>query len=316
MSDKIRPSTITLPEITPEGITTILDFFIDRFPFIDRQTWHSRFSTGKVWSAAGILNPYSPYCPLEKVHYRREVDQEPDVRTDYSTIWEDDDFLVIDKPANLPVIPGGPWVRHTLLHLLEQATGNTELVPLHRIDRLTSGLVVFSKQKETRRDLTPLFQARSRAARALVKKTYTAVCEVRSKIPLDYAVLEHHISRCPQRFWLEIVTPGEKANANSIVELIDTYEGLALFRITPSTGRRHQIRVQLAAAGFPIVGDPLYGTEPCKDPGNRGRRMWLDAHRLTVTDFPMRWIGSNLNAQWTSSRSPEQMLHRAVDITK
>ena len=316
MPAQVRPSTITLPEIKPEGIETVFDFFVDRFPHISRETWFARFSSDKVWSASGVFSPLSAYLPLEEVHYRREVEQEPAVRTDYSTIWEDDDFLVIDKPPNLPVIPGGPWVRHSLLHLLEQATGNSELVPLHRIDRLTSGLIVFSKRHATRKDLTPLFQSRCRAARALVEKTYTAVCEVRSKPPIEKARLEHHIERCPQRFWLQIVVPGEKSNAHSIFELIDRDQDLVLYRVTPSTGRRHQIRVQLAAAGFPIVGDPLYGSEPCKDPGNRGRRMWLDAHRLTLTQFPMERLGRSLSAEWTSSRTPEEMLRGAVNSSE
>lgn len=301
-ADQIRPSNITLPEITPEGVQTVLDFFIKRFAHIDRETWFARFSSGKVWSSSGVLDPSSVYRPLEEVHYRREVDQEPPVRTDYSTIWEDDDLLVVDKPPNLPVIPGGPWVRHTLLHLLEQQTGNSELVPLHRIDRLTSGLVVFSKRRSTRTDFTTMFQFG-----APIEKTYTAVCEVGSTPPVKYAFLEHHIAPCPERFWLQITIPGPKANAHSIINLIDADQKLALYSITPSTGRRHQIRVQLAAAGFPIAGDPLYGSDPCKDPDNRGRRMWLDAHRLTLAHFQLKNLGKSLSAEWISSRTPEQM---------
>ncbi len=307
MPDDIRPSTVTLPEIKPAGVETVFDFFVNRFPHINRDTWHARFSSGKVWSVSGELSTLTPYRPLEEVHYRREVAQEPVVRSDYSTIWEDEDLLVIDKPPNLPVTPGGIWVRHCLLHLLEQETGNSDLVPLHRIDRLTSGLVVFSKKRETRADLATLFQSG-----APIEKTYSAVCEVQSKKPLAHAVLEHHIGRCPERFWLQKVIPGQIINARSVIELIASEGQLALFRVTPSTGRKHQIRVQLAATGLPIVGDPLYGNEPCKDPDNRGRRMWLDAHRLAVTEFSMKQTGRILTNRWISSRSPESMLHRAL----
>lgn len=306
VSSPIRPSTVTLPEIKPAGVNTVFDFFIKRFPHVDRETWHQRFSSGKVWSTSGTLDPTSIYRPLEEVHYRREVDDEPAVQTDFSTVWEDEDLLVIDKPPNLPVIPGGAWVRNSLLHLLEEATGNPDLVPLHRIDRLTSGLVVFSKRRTSRSLFSGLF---GRAAP--VEKTYTAVCELGSRRPADHAVLDHHIARCPERFWLQITIEDRKANAHSVIDLIDKTDELALFRVTPSTGRKHQIRVQLAATGFPILGDPLYGSDPCRDPDNRGRRMWLDAHRLRVTHFPLKQSGATLSAVWTSSRTPEQMLRGA-----
>ena len=309
MSDQIRPSAITLPEIIPEGVITVFDFFIDRFPHIDRETWFARFSSGKVWSSSGVLDPSTVYRPLEEVYYRREVDREPPVRTDYSTVWEDDDLLVIDKPPNLPVIPGGPWVRHNLLHLLEQDTGNSELVPLHRIDRLTSGLIAFSKRQATRKDFTAMFQFG-----APIEKTYTAVCEVSSTPPIKYAILDHHIVRCPERFWLQITKPGLQHNAHSTINLIDADKKLALYSITPSTGRRHQIRVQLAAAGLPVFGDPLYGSDPCKDPDNRGRRMWLDAHRLTLTHFRLQQLETTLSAEWVSSRTPEEMWRGAQRI--
>ncbi len=302
MPDQIRPSTVTLPEIAPEGVVTVFDFFIDRFPHIDRQTWCARFSRGKVWSSARILKPSSLYRALEEVHYRREIDLEPQVRTDHSTVWEDDDLLVVDKPPNLPVIPGGPWVQNTLLNLLEQKTGNTELVPLHRIDRLTSGLVAFSKRKETRTVFSAMFQKY-----APVTKTYTAVCEVTSAPPIKHAVLEHHIERCPERFWLQVTIPGRPTNAHSVVDLIERTKDMALYRVTLSTGRKHQVRVQLAAAGFPIVGDPLYGSDPCRNPDNKGRRMWLDAHRLTVTRFLMKQPVGSFNAEWTSHRTPDEM---------
>ena len=198
-------------------------------------------------------------------------------------------------------------MRHCLLHLLEQETGNCELVPLHRIDRLTSGLVVFSKRQETRADLAAMFQCG-----APIKKTYSAVCEVHSDKPAAYAALEHHIARCPERFWLQKAIFDKPANARSVIELIAVERERALYRVTPSTGQKHQIRVQLAALGLPIVGDPLYGSDPCKDPDNRGRRMWLDAHRLRVTNFLMKNTDKSLTHTWTSLRSPESMLHHAL----
>jgi len=303
-----RPSTVTLPERAPDDVGTVFDFFLRRFPRVPRETWIERFAAGKVWSTSGPIGADSPYRPLLVVHYRREVDHEPPVREDFRIVWSDRQLMVVDKPPNLPVTPGGRWVRGCLLHLLLEATGNGMIAPLHRLDRLTSGLVLLSLDPRTRPHFARLFQPQSK-----IEKIYTAVCELRRNPPPRRLTLTHHIARSPDEYWRQVVRPELPANARSEVEVLAVDDGLALLRVRPSTGRKHQIRVQLADAGLPIVGDPLYGTIRSHDPGDLSVRLWLDAHRLTIRGFPAAPDGEPLDADWSSSRSPFELFRRAAD---
>jgi len=304
---EVRPSTVKLPEQPPPGVPTIFEFFLHRFPRVPRATWVERFATGKVWSAEESIDAETPYRPLFEVHYRREVGVEPPVREDYRVVWSDAHLLVVDKPPNLPVTPGGRWVRGCLLHLLLETTGNKNIVPLHRLDRLTSGLILLSVDPETRSHFGRLFQPRS-----MVEKVYTAVCEVVEAPRSRRLSLEDHIARSPEEYWRQVVLQDLPANARCDIEVVSEESGLALVRVRPSTGRKHQIRVQLAHAGLPILGDPLYGTVRSHNPDDISNRMWLDAHELIVRDFPRPGDGESLTMSWRSSRPPAELFRRAV----
>jgi tRNA pseudouridine32 synthase/23S rRNA pseudouridine746 synthase len=303
----VRPSTVTLPERAPSGVLSLLDFFVLRFPRVSEAVWRERFGAGKVWADGEAVTADAPYRPLLELYYRREVEREPPVRTDLDLVWSDDDLLVVDKPPHLPVTPGGPWVRNTLLHLLETRTGSTELVPLHRLDRLTSGLVVLSRMRPTRAHFARLFQPG-----APVEKSYTAVCELTGGDAPERAILEHHIRRSRDEHWRQVVDPDLPPNARAEIELIATSGRLAAYRVRPRTGRKHQLRVQLAATGLPVLGDPLYGTRQFHDPEDLDTRLWLDAHEIRVTGFPRPGGAAPLSADWTSSRDPEGLVARAA----
>ncbi len=303
----VRPSTVTLPERPPQDEQTIFDFFLHRFPRIPRATWLERFAAGKVWATGKLIDAETPYRPLLEVHYRREVEREPPVREDYRVVWSDRHLLVVDKPPNLPVIPGGRWVRGCLLHLLLEATGNDHIAPLHRLDRLTSGLVLLSLDPTTRSHFAHLFQPNS-----MVEKVYTAVCELRRDPPSSRFTLAHHIARSPQEYWRQVVRPELPANARCEVEVMAIDNGLVLARVRPFTGRKHQIRVQLAHEGLPILGDPLYGSVRSYDPEDVSQRLWLDAHQLAVRAFPGPPGNEVLTAAWTSSRPPMEFFQHAA----
>lgn len=305
-ADDVRPSVVTLPARRPEGIRTLLEFFLRRFPRVPEAVWRQRFADGKVWSSEGPVPADGPYLPLLELRYRREVEREPPVRRDLVILWSDDDLLVVDKPPHLPVTPGGPWVRNCLLHILGGSTGDRELAPLHRLDRLTSGVVVFSRRRCTRSLAAGLFRPG-----APVEKVYTAVCETDGCEPPPHALLEHHVARSPDEYWRQVAVGDRRPNARCRIELLAAADGLALYRIRPETGRKHQIRVQLAAAGLPILGDPLYGSSPFHDPEDLATRLWLDAHELRVTEFPRPEVGGRLSAVWTSSRDPADLWCRA-----
>lgn len=303
----VRPSVVTLPAQRPDGVGTLLEFFLLRFPRVPEAVWRQRFADGKVWSGDGPVPADGPYLPLLELRYRREVEREPPVRRDVEILWSDDDLLVVDKPPHLPVTPGGPWVRNCLLHILGESTGDRELAPLHRLDRLTSGLVVFSRRRQTRSWYAGLFRFG-----APVEKTYTAVCETEGPEPPPQALLEHHIARSRDEYWRQVVVGDLTPNARCRIELLAADGGLALYRVRLETGRKHQIRVQLAAAGLPLLGDPLYGSAPFYDPEELSTRLWLDAHRLRVEGF-LRPAGLEpLSGEWRSSRNPGDMLEWAL----
>ncbi len=222
-------------------------------------------------------------------------------------VWSDDHLLVMDKPPNLPVTPGGRWVRGCLLHLLLETTGNENIAPLHRLDRLTSGLILLSTDPETRSHYSRLFQPRP-----MVEKVYTAVCEVVEAPWSRRLSLEDHIARSPEEYWRQVVLQDLPANARCDIEVVSEESGLMHVHVRPSTGRKHQIRVQLAHAGLPILGDPLYGTVRSNNPGDISNRMWLDAHQLNVRAFPGPDDGESLTMSWKSSRSPVEFFRRAV----
>ncbi len=303
-----RASTVKLPERPPREVQTIFDFFLRRFPRIPRATWVERFAAGKVWTTDSVIDAWTPYQPLLEVHYRREVEREPPVRTDIRVVWSDRHLMVVDKPPNLPVTPGGRWVRHCLLHLLLEATGNDRIAPLHRLDRLTSGVLLLSLDPATRSHFARLFQPCS-----MVEKDYTAVCELRRDPPPPRFTLAHHIARSPNKYWRQEVRPGLPANSRCEVQVMAVEDGLVLVRVRPFTGRKHQIRVQLAHAGLPILGDPLSGggTRPY-DPDDESQRLWLDAHRLAVQGFPGPPGNGPLTGTWTSSRRPTELFQRAA----
>jgi tRNA pseudouridine32 synthase/23S rRNA pseudouridine746 synthase len=218
--------------------------------------------------------------------------------------------MVVDKPPNLPVTPGGRWVRGCLLHLLLEATGKDGIAPLHRLDRLTSGLLLLSLDPATRSHFARLFQPCS-----LVEKDYTAVCELRRDPPPQCFTLTHHIARSPHEFWRQEVRPGLPANARCEVRVMAAENGLVLVRVRSSTGRKHQIRVQLAHEGLPILGDPLYGCVRSYDPDDESQRLWLDAHRLAIREFPGPPGNGLLTGAWNSSRQPTDFFQRAARST-
>jgi len=302
-----RPSTVKLPEIPPPDVRTIFDFFLLRFPRISRATWLERFAADKVWTDDESIDAETHYRPLLEVHYLREVESEPPVREDYRVVWSDQHLMIVDKPPNLPVTPGGRWVRSCLLHLLHEATGNSHIVPLHRLDRLTSGLLLLSLDPTTRSHFSRLFQPQP-----MVEKTYTAVCEIQCDPLPSFMSLDHHITRSPHEYWRQLVSPGAPSNAHCDCEVMAVENDLALVRVRPITGRKHQIRVQLADAGLPILGDPLYGTRPIHDPGDISQRLWLDAHRLEVNAFPGPSGADESTGDWRSSRPPSKFFQHAI----
>ncbi|HEL3197535.1 TPA: pseudouridine synthase [Stenotrophomonas maltophilia] len=241
------PSRLQLP---PGHWSSLLDGLCARFPRIDRAQWQDRFARGRVQDAQGrALAPDMPWQVGLEIQYFREVADEPVIPFAETILHLDAHLLVADKPHFLPVTPAGGYVRETLLSRLVARTGNTELVPLHRLDRLTAGLVLFSTQAATRDAYQRLFRERR------IGKTYEALAPA---LPGLAFPLQRDSRLVPgEPFFRMAEVPGEP-NARSRIELIEAEGPVWRYRLRPETGRKHQLRVHMAMLGAPIEGDDLY----------------------------------------------------------
>ncbi|WP_459041054.1 pseudouridine synthase [Stenotrophomonas sp. PSU-St19] len=241
------PSRLQLP---PGHWPSLLDGLCARFPRIDRVQWQDRFARGRVQDAQGrALAPDMPWQVGLDIQYFREVAGEPVIPFTESILHLDAHLLVADKPHFLPVTPAGGYVSETLLARLVARTGNTELAPLHRLDRLTAGLVLFSTQAATRDAYQRLFRERR------IEKTYEALAPA---LPGLAFPLQRDSRLVPgEPFFRMAEVPGEP-NARSRIELIEAEGPIWRYRLRPETGRKHQLRVHMAMLGAPIEGDDLY----------------------------------------------------------
>lgn len=180
------------------------------------------------------------------VYLYRELPQEVPVPFDMPVLYRDDDIVVVDKPHFLATMPRGRHVAQTALVRLRRELGLPELSPAHRLDRLTAGVLLFTARRELRGAYQTLF------ARGEVRKTYLARAAVDPALALPRVVTSRIVKR---RGRLQSACEPGVPNAETLVELL-TPDGL--YRLTPRTGRTHQLRVHMASLGIPIAGDPLY----------------------------------------------------------
>lgn len=247
--DGVGPSCVGLPA---GAWPTTLDFLTERFPAIAREAWHQRMEQGDVVDELGVrVTPGSPYRSHLRIYYYRTVPDEPRIPFDAVILFQDEQLVVVDKPHFLPVVPSGNYLSETVLVRLKRQLGLSTLVPIHRIDRDTAGLVMFSVQPQTRARYHALFNQRE------VKKTYEAIAPWRADLTLP-ASRESRIVEAGH-FMLQHEVSG-RPNALTHLSLLAVSGALARYVLHPVTGKRHQLRVHMAALGLPIVGDGLYPT--------------------------------------------------------
>ncbi len=277
----VGPSRVGLP---PGPWPTLLDFLCARFPRIPPDEWRDRMARGDVLDERGEpVDAGSAYTPNRTLTYFRSVPDEPGNPRVETLVHVDADIAVVDKPHGLPVMPAGRHLQETVLVRLRRRLGNEEVVPVHRIDRDTAGLVLFSLRRATRDAYHAMFRERR------VEKLYEAIAPHRPDLRFPF-VRHSRLAPSPDAFMQMHEVPGEP-NAETGIDLIEQRAGLARYALRPRTGQRHQLRVHLAALGLPILNDRLYPRwhpDPAGDPAALQREydepLQLLAKQLSFTD--------------------------------
>jgi len=275
--DGVGPSCVGLPA---GPWPSLIDFLTERFPNVARPTWLERLARGDVLDEQGTaISPEQacqpPYPAHTRLYYYREVPNEPSIPFDEVVLYQDEHVLVVDKPHFLPVMPSGGYLAETVLVRLKRKLGLGDLVPIHRIDRDTAGLVLFSKQPASRAAYSALFRQHQ------VHKTYHAIAPWRSEVPMP----QTRQSRIQEagHFMLQQEVPGV-ANALTHIDVMEVRGDLARYALQPVTGQRHQLRVHMLGLGLPILNDGLYPELTPEGQVDYARPLQLLARELVFTD--------------------------------
>ncbi|GLZ28959.1 pseudouridylate synthase [Lentzea sp. NBRC 105346] len=242
----LDPARLRLPE---GPWPTIRDHLVERLPRVSPDRIDMLLREGRIYNADGPVEPDAPYAPESYLWFHRDLPDEVPVPFEIGIVHRDDDILVADKPHFLATIPRGKHVLETALVKLRHQLDLPTLIPAHRLDRVTAGLILFVINPERRGKYQLMFKDR------LVHKEYEAIA------PYDPAL------ELPQRVESRIIkekgviaaqeVDGEP-NAVSEVSLVEHRDGLGRYRLHPLTGRTHQLRLHMARLGVPIINDDFY----------------------------------------------------------
>ncbi|MDY6948622.1 MAG: pseudouridine synthase [Pseudomonadota bacterium] len=271
--DGVAASTLHLPA---GQWRTVFDCLVSHFDEIGEDTWVGRFQRGCVLDGQGQpLSMDAAYREGLRVHYYREVPAEPSIPFQASIVHQDDHLLIADKPHFLPVAPVGGYVRETLLTRLQQLVGNDDLVPLHRLDRGTAGLVMFSMNRGSRAAYQALFREHR------IQKEYEATA--RALPDAAFPLIRCTRIERGEPFNISREAPG-RPNTHTRIELKSAAAQWWRYALFPVTGKKHQLRVHMAALGAPIRNDDLYPVILNRHPYDFDRPLQLLARALSFTD--------------------------------
>jgi tRNA pseudouridine32 synthase/23S rRNA pseudouridine746 synthase len=252
--DGVAPSYLWITETRAGGMLAFLEA---RFRDIAGPSWAERLARGDVVDATGVpLHADSHVRQGMRIWYYRELEQETPIPFEEQVIFRDEHLLVVDKPHFLPMIPTGRFLRETLLVRLKRTFDLPHLTPIHRLDRETAGVVIFSHNLATRGTYQSMFQKRS------IRKTYEALAPVLQGREFPFTYRSRMVDG--DKFFVMREEAGEP-NSETVVELLETRGDVARYRLHPHTGRKHQLRLHMASLGVPILNDAFYPVAlPCK----------------------------------------------------
>jgi len=253
--DGVAPSYLWLPE---GQWPDMLSFLVQRYPAVSEASWRERMARGDVVDGDGrLLNPASAYRRGMRIFYYRELEQETPIPFEEEVLFQDEHLVVADKPHFLPTIPTGRFVQETLLVRLKKKLNLPDLTPIHRLDRETAGVVIFSCKQSSRGAYQSMFQKR------IIEKEYEALAAPLQGRTFPFTYRSRMVDG--DKFFLMKEEAGEP-NSETIIDVIEQRGDLTLYRLYPHTGRKHQLRVHLSALGSPIANDGFYPVAlPCKE---------------------------------------------------
>jgi len=242
-----QASTLYLP---PGSWATVLDCLCEHFSAIGREQWLDRIARGRVLDAQGQAIALDlAYKEGLRIHYFREVPDEKVIPVLETILYADEHLVVADKPHFLPVTPAGEYVEQTLLRRLIRRLDNPHLVPLHRIDRHTAGLVLFSANPQSRSAYQALFPTRK------IDKYYEAIAQALPQLTFPLV----HKSRLVEGEPFFRMQEGlGVSNTETAVQVLEQNGDLWRYGLSPVTGKKHQLRVHMTALGASICNDPFY----------------------------------------------------------
>lgn len=280
----IKPSYLILPHDKQWQSRPLLHFLCAHFPFVGEATWRHRLNSGVVVNEQGdVLDEYSLFVSGSLIYYYRDIsrDDEPPVPFQAQILHVDEHLIVVDKPPFLPVTPSGRFLRETLLTRLRlhpdlQNLDVENITPLHRLDKDTAGVMLFSHQIHSRAAYQTLFQNK------LIHKIYHALAPTR--LDLVYPVEVKSRLERGDDFFLTKTVEGE-ANSHTIVNLLTQCEnGVSLYELQPLTGKKHQLRVHMMNLGMPLLNDALYPVVQAAGTENYDKPLKLLAKKISFRD--------------------------------
>ena len=277
-----QPSVVTMPP-GETRFERVLDFLIHKFSRVGADVWQQRMEEGKVhWDDKTPISVEALYTPYQRVLYYREVPDEPVVPFTEDILFQNQDILVACKPHFLQVTPTGRVVGECLLNRLRRRTGIEDLAPVHRIDRETAGIVMFSLNPETRGLYHQLF------VEGNIQKTYHGVANIpgnQTEALQQWSVANRMVQAEP---WFRMKVVKGDINARSEIRLLDTQSGTqsgkGFFELSPLSGKTHQLRVHMSELGFPLLNDRYYPTLQPRSPDNYDKPLQLLAKKLVFVD--------------------------------
>ncbi|WP_293660451.1 pseudouridine synthase [Rhodoferax sp. OV413] len=276
----VRPSVVV---VTPGGGSCLLDFFVARFAAVPAAVWQARFQAGDITYDSGErARTTDPATAGRRLYYYRTVPDEALIPFTEEVLWQDAHLLVADKPHFLPVVPSGKHLRETLLVRLQERLGLPELSPIHRIDKDTAGLVLFSVRAVDRNAYQALFRQRQ------VGKVYECIAPWNPALPWP---MRRESGIGPAAHFMQQAEVGETQDGgaggvNAITEIapLEVHGNLARYALRPLTGQRHQLRVHMNALGLPLLFDGIYPTLTPEGANDYSRPLQLLARSLEFID--------------------------------